>query len=108
MMLTLSPPRSFREDFGGRIVDQNFLLLDQLLDAGAADVEVRGEELVEALAGGSGRDGDGGGEVSGHCGGLGWRLGEAECNGAGYTVTFFLHLTAKISVLLELRGIDLI
>ena len=40
----------FQRGFGGGIVHEDFLFGNQLLDTSAADVEVGGEELIEAFA----------------------------------------------------------
>ena len=46
--------------FGLRAVDRDVALIEQQLHARAADAfKLRGEEVIEALAGGLGRDGDG-------------------------------------------------
>jgi len=94
--------------FGGNVVHENFLLGDERLDAGAADVETGGQELVEALAGGVGLNGECGRRGGGHVcrdqrlqGGM---SAERRAARVGvYTCEIFLSGWAKIFILLQLR-----
>src|SRR3984957_10003125 len=86
----------FHGRFRGRVVYQNVLVSDDLLDAGTADVEAGGEELIEALSGGVRVDREG-------CGG-----GHGFHEAGGAVPIFFFAFLGKLLGLLRLGGEDLV